>query len=482
MFARRLPLLFFILLCVASVIGALAYLDSNPQPPSLDNAAPVFPTTLSQVSQHDAQAPELDISTWQTPAGTKVLFLPTDQIPMVELRLTFNAGGARDGQLPGLAAITNAMLDQGSAGLSVDDIALGFENLGAAFSLGSYRDMAVASLTSLADEELLNQAVQLYSQVLAKPEFSADSLGRLRTRALQGLKMQLQTPAPQLERAHQAALFAGHPYGQPEDGTEESLAQLTPEHLRAFHQRYYTAANATLAIVGDISAEKAARLAADITAALPSGAAAEPLPDASEQPASNTHITFNSSQTHITLGNQMIKRGHPDYVPLYVGNHILGGSGFSAILMDEVRQQRGLVYGIYSSISPMAAAGPFTLKLQTANHNKDEALALTLRLLNNFVQQGPTDEQLALAISDLTGSFALDTASNAALVGQLSSIGFYDLPLDYLTQFHRALGEVSKEDIQRAFKRHLHPGKLVVTSIGPEAPAQTTEEASHEQE
>src|SRR5699024_6459385 len=167
-----------------------------------------------------------------------------------------------------------------------------------------------------ANRQQLDQAVSLYSQVLAKPDFSASNLDRLRTRALQSLKVQQQTPAPQLERAYQAALFAGHPYGQPEDGTESSLAQITPEHLQAFHQRYYTAANATLAIVGDISAKQAAAMAEKISTALPSGAAAEPLPEASEQPASSTHITFNSSQTHITLGNQMIKRGHPDYVPL----------------------------------------------------------------------------------------------------------------------------------------------------------------------
>src|SRR5699024_11076093 len=302
----------------------------------------------------------------------------------------------------------------------------------------------------------------------------------LRTRALQSLKVQQQTPAPQLERAYQAALFAGHPYGQPEDGTESSLAQITPEHLQAFHQRYYTAANATLAIVGDISAKQAAAMAEKISTALPSGAAAEPLPEASEQPASSTHITFNSSQTHITLGNQMIKRGHPDYVPLYVGNHILGGSGFSAILMDEVRQKRGLVYGIYSNISPMAAAGPFTLKLQTANENKDEALALTLDLLKDFVRKGPSEEQLKLALSDLTGSFALSTASNNALVGQLSAIGFYDMPLDYLAQFQRDLSKVTAKQIKTVFAKHLDPNRLVITSIGPEAPMLLQEEA-HEQ-
>ncbi|HLR17447.1 MAG TPA: pitrilysin family protein [Alcanivoracaceae bacterium] len=473
MSSQRSPLVFIALFIVA-LIGVLLLT----KPAQTPNAT--FPTSLASIAEHTATPPKLDIKTWHTEAGSRVLFLNTAQIPMVEVRLTFNAGGARDGDYPGLAALTNAMLDQGSEGHSVDDIAVGFENLGAAFGLGSYRDMAVVSLTSLSEQALLDEAVALFSQILAQPTFPQDNLERLRTRSLQGLKMRLQTPGPQLERAFQAALFAEHPYGQPEAGTEASLTAIEPTHLHAFYQRYYTGANATIALVGDIDEATAKNIAQRISAALPVGDAAPALPEAAVQPAQTQHISFDSSQTHIALGNQMIKRGHPDYVPLYVGNHILGGSGFSAILMDEVRQKRGLVYGIYSNISPMAAAGPFTLKLQTANENKDEALALTLDLLKDFVRKGPSEEQLKLALSDLTGSFALSTASNNALVGQLSAIGFYDMPLDYLAQFQRDLSKVTAKQIKTVFAKHLDPNRLVITSIGPEAPMLLQEEA-HEQ-
>lgn len=470
MSASRLPFLLAICLLITTVIGVFMFADSSKNThtsPVMHNA---FPTSLAEINTQ-SRAPDIPIQTWQTDAGTKVLFLPTHQLPMVDLRLTFNAGSARDGELAGLARLTNAMLNQGTQELDVSALAEAFENIGAELGLDSYRDMAVASLTTLTDPPLLNQALLLFEQVLGKPSFPHDNFERLRTRTLQQLKMQQQTPGPQLSRAFQAALFKQHPYGHPSLGTEDSLSQIHPQTLRDFYQTYYTAANATLAIVGNVTLEQAKTMSETLTATLPKGPAAPKLERAQAQPASHEHIVFDSSQTHITLGNQVVGREHPDYIPLYVGNHVLGGGSFSAILMDEVRQQRGLVYGIYSNISPMAAASPFTVQLQTANENKDKALALTLELLQQFIDEGPTDAQVALAINDLSGSFALSTASNAALVGQLSLIGFYDLPLDYMANLHRDFQRVSAQDIQRAFAQHLDPQTLVITSIGPEAPA-----------
>lgn len=469
MSASRLPALLIVFLLVTSVIGALMFAESDKDSTSLKEATGVFPTSLADINTH-SEAPKLAIQTWETQAGTKVLFLPTQQLPMLDVRLTFNAGGARDGELAGLARLTNAMLDQGTEQLDVTALASAFENLGADLSLDSYRDMAVASLTTLTDEAILDKALALFTQVLTEPSFPQESLERLRTRTLQQLKMQQQTPGPQLSRAFQAALFQQHPYAQPTLGTESSLQQINTDTLRHFYNTYYTAANATLAIVGDVSREKAETLSERITAKLPAGEAAPTLAQAQPQAGSHEHITFQSSQTHITLGNQVVGREHPDYIPLYVGNHILGGGSFSAILMDEVRQKRGLVYGIYSNISPMAAAAPFTIQLQTANNNKDDALALTLSLLKDFIAEGPTESQVALAINDLTGSFALSTASNSALVGQLSVIGFYNLPLDYLANLHHELQQVSAQDIKAAFAKHLDPEQLVMVSIGPEAP------------
>lgn len=487
MTTARLKLSLAFVLIAALIVGAL-FLSAKKQPQSnktaqqdtteeldLSKAQPVFPTSLAELKE-TAKAPDLDIKTWETESGAKVLFLGTEQIPMLTTRLTFNAGGARDGNKPGLASLTNKMLDQGSKKHDVTDIAEGFENLGAELDLGSYRDMAVATLTSLSEDDLLDDAVTLFSQVLSQPEFPEDAFQRERTRALQRLKMEKQTPSPQLSRKFQSLLFAKHPYGQPAAGTEDSLNNIEREDLAEFYRNNYTASNATIAIVGDVSEKRARKLSDSISQALPQGDAPDELPMAKQQPNTNEHIEFDSTQTHITIGNQMIHRGHPDYPALYVGNHILGGSGFSAILMDEVRQKRGLVYGISSSVSPMAAGGPFTIKLQTANDNKDEALDLTLSLLEDFVEEGPTEEQLALAISDLTANFALSTASNSALVGQLSAIGFYDLPLDYLSEFYEALSDVSRDDIKAAFQKHLDPSQLVIASIGPEAPKRTKED------
>lgn len=465
----RLPLLLTVFLLITSVVGVIMFADYTRKTNSALPVQSPFPTSLAEINTQ-SRAPDLNIQTWQTKAGTKVLFLPTHQLPMVDVRLIFNAGGARDGELAGLARLTNAMLNQGTQQLDVNALAEAFENIGAELSLDSHRDMAITSLTTLTDTTLLNQALLLFEQVLSEPIFPKDNFERLRTRTLQQLKMQLQTPGPQLNRAFQTALFKQHPYGSAILGTEESLNQINTDALRDFYQTYYTAANATLAIVGNVTLEQAQAISEKLTTALPKGPAAPKLEHAQVQPASHEHIVFDSSQTHIILGNQVIGREHPDYIPLYVGNHVLGGGSFSAILMDEVRQQRGLVYGIYSNISPMAAASPFTVQLQTANENKDKALALTLELLQQFIDNGPTDAQVALAINDLAGSFALSTASNGALVGQLGLIGFYDLPLDYLANLHRGFQQVSAQDIQSAFAKHLDPQKLVITSIGPEAP------------
>ena len=207
--------------------------------------------------------------------------------------------------------------------------------------------------------------------------------------------METQVPGPQVNKAFQSTVFAGHPYGQPSDGTLESLPAIARDQLQDFYRTYYAAGNTVIAMVGDLDRAQAETIAADISAALPEGQAAPPLeraaPLAERQ---RQHITFPSAQTHILLGNQATWRGNPDHVALYVGNQVLGGGGFASILTDEVRQKRGYVYGISSHFGPMAAGGPFQVRLQTGNDNADDALTLTLDLIDQFVQDGPTAEQL----------------------------------------------------------------------------------------
>lgn len=442
---------------------------------SLTSPAP-FPASAAALDASEDPAPELAIERWHTDQGSTVLFIHSPGLPMLDVRLVFDAGSARDGDTPGLASLTSSLITEGTSRLDVEDIARGFEDQGAQLSTSSHRDMGVVNLRSLSDSEWLEPTLELFVEVLADASFPEASLFRIREQRLQGLRMQQQVPGPQVADAFQSLLYAGHPYAHPSSGTLASLPALQRSQVEQFYQQHYTAANAVIALVGDIDRGQAESIAERISDALPEGAPLEPLPRANPlaQPQSQ-HIEFASSQTHIWIGNQSTWRGNPDHVALHVGNHILGGGGFSSLLTEEVRQQRGLVYGISSRFAPMAAGGPFTVQLQTANENADLALNLTLSLIEDFVASGPSDEQVQRAKTNILGSFPLSIASNSDLIGQLGAIGFYDLPLDHLSEFYRQVQAVSAEDIRRAMAQHLNPDNLAVVSIGPEAPRRTTE-------
>lgn len=430
-----------------------------------------FPTSLKAVEKSQPVQRQLNIEKWQTANGARVLFVPSPTLPMLDIRLVFDAGSARDGGSEGIAKLTSALFAEGAADKSVDDIARGFEDLGAQFNSASYRDMAVLELRTLTDPEFFSKATDLFSVVAGQPSFPQASLQRIRQQMLIGLKREKQVPGPQVSRALNEIVFGDHPYAHDSSGTESSLLALSRTDVQAYYKTFYAAQNAVIAMTGDLTLDEAKALAEKISAALPNGERAPALPRATAATTQNVkHLPFESSQTILLLGEQSIWRGHPDWVPLYVGNQILGGGGFASILTEEVREKRGFVYGIGSGISPMAAAGPFMVQLQTANENADEALAVTLKLVSDFVKNGPTSEQLESARESIIGSFALTAAENDEIVGQLGAIGFYDLPLDYLTKFENEVRTVTVEQVREAFQRNIHPENLAIVSIGPKAP------------
>lgn len=431
-----------------------------------------FPTSLDAVREAELGSHALAIEQWQTEAGSRVLFVESPTLPMVDVRLVFDAGSARDGDHYGVSSLTSALIGEGAEGLSVEDIARGFEALGVDYGASAYRDMAIVEMRALSDPEYFQPALDLFTRMVGTPTFPQTALERVRQQYLTGLQRQKQVPGPQVSKAFNRVLFGDHPYGHPSSGTEETLPGISREQLARFHQQYYAAGNAVIAITGDLDSAGARALAERLSNALPAGERAPTLPRAHvlEQQIIS-HQTFDSEQTVLLLGNQAIYRGHPDWVNLYVGNYILGGGGFASILTDEVREAQGYVYGIRSSITPMAAAGPFSIQFQTANENADDALALTLQLVSDFVANGPTQQQVTDAVNNITGSFALDVAENDDIVGQLGAIGFYDLPTDYLQWFEAEVRKVTPESIKAAFARNLDPSDLAIVSIGPEAPA-----------
>lgn len=405
-----------------------------------------------------------DIQHWKSERGTPVYFIHAPDIPMVDVRVVFNAGSARD-RIAGVASLTNALLDTGANWRNANQIAEDLEQVGAQLSSSSHRDMAVVSLRSLSDESRLNAAMRILTDVVAKPTFPQQDFNREKQRYLLGLKNQEKQPSSQANRAFYKALYGEHPYANM--ATQSSVNEILRLHVERFHSAYYVANNAVVAIVGDVSRERAEGLANQLLNALPKGKAApvlsEPAPIVK---AHQTTVDLDTQQSHLLLGQLGIERGADDYYDLYVGNHILGGSGFASQLMQVIREDRGLAYSVYSGFSPMQAKGPFVIGMQTKNKNREKALALLNEELASFIEKGPTREAVDKALKNITGSAPMRTDSNGKLVEYLAMIGFYKLPLDYLDTFNDNVSKVTPNSIRKAWQKHITPDKLITVIVG----------------
>jgi zinc protease len=327
--------------------------------------------------------------------------------------------------------------------------------------------MATASLRSLTDEKLLQPAVTTFALLLREPSFPDAALERVRKQMLVGLRHENQSPDSLGSKAFYQALYGSHPYATASSGTMKSVLTLSRSEVRGFHQRYYVGHNAVVAIVGAVSRARAEQLAEQIVGTLPEGEAATPLPPvAALKKAHSRHIDHQATQTHVLLGQPGMRRGDPDYLPLYLGNHILGGSGLTSRISDEIREKRGLSYSAYSTFSPMAAEGPYLLNLQTKTESTEEALTVLRATLASFITDGPTEAELIAAKKNITGGFALNIDSNRDILGYITLIGFYSLPLDYLDTFIDQVNAVSVAQIHEAFKRRIHPDRMVLITVG----------------
>lgn len=408
-----------------------------------------------------------DIKSWQTAKGAKVLFVAAPELPMVDIRLVFDAGSSRDADQPGVAKLTSALLDQGAGGMSADDIARGLEQRGAELGGGSRRDMAWISLRSLVDPDLLEPSLELFGKVLAKPDFPADDFSREQKRMLIGLQYEKQKPAAIAKKTFYRELYGSHPYASHPAGTEDSVKALGVADLQAFYQRYYVARNATVVIVGSLDESQARKIATRLADSLPEGKRPPLLPPVAELgKASEVFTEHPSSQSHVLMGQPGLRRKDPDYFPLYVGNHILGGSGLVSRISEEIREKRGLAYSAYSYFIPMKEKGPYQLGFQTRNDQRDEALQVLRDTLSGFVESGPTDKELAAAKSNIISGFPLRVSSNSKISEYLAVIGFYGLPLDYLDTFTSHVEAVTVEQIRDAWKRRIHPDKMVTVIVG----------------
>jgi zinc protease len=413
------------------------------------------------------------IETWRTANGAAVYFVSAPEIPMLDVRVTFAAGSARDGAQLGVASLSNGLLKAGAGDLDANAFADALGATGAALGVGALRDMAYLGLRTLADARYADPALQLLEAAMARPRLDVDAIERAKARRLIGLRHKQQSPGTIAQEAFYAALYPDHPYGASPDGTEASITALTRADISAFLGRYYVARNAIIALVGAIDKTRAVAIAEQLSGALPSGESAPPLPEVAMTAGREEHIEFASIQSHVRVGLPGMSRNDPDYFPLLVGNHALGGNSLVSLLFEEIRSKRGLSYSAYSYFVPMAQPGPFVAVMQTDRSQQDEAMQVLHQTIANFIDAGPPPAALESAKQNLMGGFPLRIDSNAKITEYIGMIGFYGLPLDYLDKFTAKVGAVTPEAVAETFRRRIKTDNLVTVIVGRSAASAT---------
>jgi zinc protease len=409
----------------------------------------------------------LAIQNWQTPQGARVYFVESHELPMLDISVDFPGGSARDpaGQ-EGLAQLTHGLLDQGAGGLSDTEIAHRLADVGADLGGAFDRDRAGVTLRTLSSTAEKTAALDVLVRVLQQPEFPQAVIKREKQRLISGIREAEADPGTVADKAFYRALYGKHPYAHDEAGDPAAIDKLTRSDLQTFYRAHYSAPNAVIALMGDISRAEAEAIATRLAAGLSKAARVADLPQPAPAPVSDARIAHPSTQSHVLVGAVGMARGDRDFFPLYVGNYVLGGGGFDSRLMKEVRDKRGYAYSASSYFMPMQAAGPFQLGLQTKTAQTDAALKVARDTLRQFIADGPSEAELTQAKANLIGGFPLRIDSNKKILDYLSVIGFYNLPLDYLDTWVDKVNAVDVAAVKQAFARRLDADKLVTVVVG----------------
>jgi zinc protease len=384
---------------------------------------------------------------------------------LVSLNYSFHGGSSQDSaEKSGTANLAGDLLDEGAGDLDGRTFQERLENHAIELSFRAGRDDFHGSLRSL--NEHREEAFDLLRLALTAPRFEAEAVERVRRQEIAGLQRDTTNPNSIASRNWWQTAFPGHPYGREPKGTLQSVPTITADDLRDYVRRIFARNELTVSIVGDVDAKAAGELIDRAFAALPAKNDLKPVPEA--KPAGfgrRTVINLDVPQTVITFGGQGLARSDPDFMAGYIVNHILGGGTFSSRLYKEVREKRGLAYGVSESLVWFKRAAVVIGGTATRADRTSDALSIIEAETKRMAENGPTEEELAAAKSYLKGAYALSLDTSAKIAAQLTQIQLDGLGIDYMQRRSAMIDAVTLDDAKRAAKR-LFGGGMLVTVVG----------------
>ncbi len=400
-----------------------------------------------------------------SPGGIKAWLVREPSVPMIAMDFSFAGGANADpADKLGVGNMVSSLLDEGAGELSARAFQERLEERAIQLTFASGRDQFRGSLLTLGDN--LDEAATLLRLALTAPRFDEEPVERIRAQVLAALRRATTSPTDIANERWWATAFPDHPYGRSNNGTLESVPQIRVEDLKAYVGRVFARGSLTIAIVGDIDADRAGRLIDRVFGGLPAKASLPVVPDAVMH-GLGTRVTveLDVPQTVIDFGGPGLARHDPDFFTAYVVNHILGAGTHTSRLYREVREVRGLAYSMRTNLIWLDHAAVLTGGTATRSDRAKETLAVIEDVIKRLAEDGPTQDELDKAKSYLKGAYAIAFDTSSKIAGQLVQIQLDDLGIDYPERRGAMIDAVTLVDAKRVAKSLLDKG-LLVTVVG----------------
>jgi zinc protease len=442
---------------IATVVRAVARLNVA--------AALVMLTSLI-VPSFSQPAAAMNIQQIQSPGGIKAWLVEEHSVPLISLKYAFDGGNSQDPEgKAGVANFITAMMDEGAGDIKSEEYQERMEDLAMRMKYDDSKDSIYGSFETLTANR--DKAAELLKLSVQHPRFDQDAVERIRGQLIANLVYADKDPGKVAMREWYAQAFAGHPYARPSSGTVDTVSKITRDDLLAYHKRIFARDNLNVVAVGDITPAELGKLLDDVFGGLPEKA--DLFPVAKIEPAlggSQRVIEMGVPQSVAVFGFGAMPRMDPDFMTAFVVNHILGGGGFSAKLMEEVREKRGLAYSVYTYIQPDRYTSILVGSVATKNSSMAESLDIIRKEMQKMAENGPTQADLDAAKSYLTGSYPLRFDTNSKIASQLLGLMQEGFGPDYVETRNKKIEAITLADAKRVAARLLKPENLIVTVVG----------------
>ncbi len=408
---------------------------------------------------------EIKIQEVTSPGGITAWLVEDHSIPFTALEMRFRGGTSLDDpDKRGAVYLMSGLIEEGAGDMDVRTYARELEALAASFSYRATDDTVSISTRFLTENR--DDVVNLLRTTIHEPRFDQDAIERVRGQVLSGLKSDQTDPNDIAGRSFAAMAYGDHPYATDGKGTIESVSGLTRDDIIAAYQNVFAKDRLYVGAVGDITAEELGTLLDTLLVDLP--ATGKAIPDKADVKIDGgiSVVEFNTPQSVALFGQKGIDRDDPDFFAAFILNHILGGGGFESRLMHEVREKRGLTYGVSTFLVPKDLASVYLGSVSSANDRIADAVNVIRDEWARAASEGFTQEELDDAKTYLTGAYPLRFDGNGQIAGIMVGMQMEDLPIDYIATRNDKVNAVTLEDINRVAAEFLDPEGLHFTVVG----------------